>query len=1175
MDPSPSSPETERGHCVRQQRVLADLGDRALESDGLDDLFRDVTRTVAETLDADSCKLLELSSDESRFRLRAGVGWDDGHVGNATVPADHDSQAGYTLAASEPVIVEDLRTEDRFEGPELLREHDIVSGISVVIGTKAKPWGVLGAHATTVGAFTDGDLLFLRGVANVLASAIERDRAERRRNVERTLKEGIVETSPIGITIVGIDGEMRFANDRAEEIFGRSKEQIDELRFDDPEWDEIGVDGEPLEREELPFPRIVDAEEPLYDQVSGVLRSDGERIWISVNGAPLYDARGELDGVVFAIEDVTERFHRDRELERYETAVETAQDGIYVLDDERRFELVNDSFAELTGFSREELRGREATDVFGKDFDAVEAEIRAATDDDRSPMFEETIQAGTDEFRTIESRFTILTGEDGREKRVGVARDVTERNRLEEQLRAERDLKNEILATSPVGITLLDADGMNVYANDRAEELFGRPLEEVQDYVHGDDRWNLVDEDGEPLSGEELPFSTVRETGEPVYDEVLGIDQPDGTRVWLSAHCAPLTDADGEFDGAVYALRDITERRRLESELEEMFGRITDAFYALDEDWRFTHVNGRAEELIDFTGEGLVGEHIWETFEWAADSKLRKEYEQAMETQGSTSFEFYYPEPLETWFEINAYPSETGLSVYFHDVTERKEMETELREREQVLRDAKERLEAATEAGTVGTWEWNLPEDEFVTGPAFAKTFGVDPADAREGISAERLLSSVYEADREHVRAKIKNAVDSCGEYEAEYRVWDADEELRWVIARGHVECDEEGNPQTFPGALTDITERKQAELEAEQQRTQLETLFDVLPVGVIVADADGAILRANDTAREIWGGDVFDDESVAEYEKYDAVWADSGDPVEPGEWTISKVVRGDAVVDPDIYEITSFDGSQRIIMEHGMPVRDEQGDVTRAVVVLTDITERREYQRRLEESNERLEQFAYAASHDLQEPLRMVSSYLQLLESRYADELDDDAVEFIDYAVDGAERMKEMIDGLLEYSRVDTGGEPLEPLALEDVFADACRDLEVRIEEANAEIRAESLPRVEGDGNQLRQVFQNLISNAIEYSDGESTRVDISAERAGDEWVIAVEDEGIGIDPDDAERVFGLFERLHAVDDHAGSGIGLALCERIVERHDGEIWVESEPGEGSTFYFTLPAADE
>lgn len=225
-----------------------------------------------------------------------------------------------------------------------------------------------------------------------------------------------------------------------------------------------------------------------------------------------------------------------------------------------------------------------------------------------------------------------------------------------------------------------------------------------------------------------------------------------------------------------------------------------------------------------------------------------------------------------------------------------------------------------------------------------------------------------------------------------------------------------------------------------------------------------------------------------------------------------------------------------------------------------------------LQESNERLEQFAYAASHDLQEPLRMVTSYLQLLEKRYGGAFDEDGEEFLEFAVDGAERMKEMIDGLLEYSRVESRGDPLEPVDLEEVLEEVLTDVQLEVEESDAEITVEELPRVEGDASQLRQVFQNLIANAITYSGEEPPTVRVEAERRGRQWVVSVHDEGIGIEPEDQDRIFTVFDRLHSREEYEGTGIGLALCERIVERHGGEIWVESEPGEGSTFSLTLSA---
>ena len=469
-----------------------------------------------------------------------------------------------------------------------------------------------------------------------------------------------------------------------------------------------------------------------------------------------------------------------------------------------------------------------------------------------------------------------------------------------------------------------------------------------------------------------------------------------------------------------------------------------------------------------------------------------------------------------------------------------------------------------------------------------------------------------------------------------------------------------------------------------------------MLPVGVVVSDADGKIIEANELAHEIWGGDVFDAASVEEYEQYPVWWADSGESVPPEQMTLARVVDGEEVTEPDVFEIETLDGVRKIIELEGKPIRDETGAVTRGVVVLSDVTERvraqhqlaeserryrtlaehfpngavavydhdlrftlvggeevggrlpaaeeiegntpsdlypddfvaelepmlraaiehgasgstqttfadrhwevwatplydaedeifagltfaqdvteqREYERKLEESNERLEQFAYAASHDLQEPLRMVSSYLQLIERRADDELSGETEEYLEFAVDGADRMRAMIDGLLRYSRVETQGEPLEPVDLEDVIDDVRHDLDVQIAETGAEVTVEELPPVIGDEHQLHQVFQNLLRNAIEYSGDDPPTVRVSAARNGVRWTVSVQDDGVGIDPADQDRIFEVFQRLESRGDSDGSGIGLALCERIVERHGGEIWVDAEPGEGSTFSFTLPAVE-
>jgi signal transduction histidine kinase len=221
--------------------------------------------------------------------------------------------------------------------------------------------------------------------------------------------------------------------------------------------------------------------------------------------------------------------------------------------------------------------------------------------------------------------------------------------------------------------------------------------------------------------------------------------------------------------------------------------------------------------------------------------------------------------------------------------------------------------------------------------------------------------------------------------------------------------------------------------------------------------------------------------------------------------------------------------------------------------------------------SNAELQQFAYVASHDLQEPLRMVASYTQLLARRYKGKLDADADDFINFAVDGANRMQRLINDLLAYSRIDTRGKTLEPIEAEVALGQAMANLQIAVAESSAVVTHETLPVVLADGTQLVQLFQNLIGNALKFRQAQPPQIHISATPQDQEWVFSVQDNGIGIEPQYAERIFVIFQRLHSKAEYAGTGIGLAICKRIVERHGGRIWFESQPGQGATFYFTLP----
>ena len=368
--------------------------------------------------------------------------------------------------------------------------------------------------------------------------------------------------------------------------------------------------------------------------------------------------------------------------------------------------------------------------------------------------------------------------------------------------------------------------------------------------------------------------------------------------------------------------------------------------------------------------------------------------------------------------------------------------------------------------------------------------------------------------------------------------------------------------------SMRDITEQKKAGAEIAELKQELEYILGAAKTGLDIIDADFNIRYIDPEWQKAYG----DPTGRKCYEYF----MDRSE-VCPG----CGIVQALETKSPAVTEEILVKENNRPVQVTTIPFQNHEGEWLVAEVNV-DISERkqmdealRQRTEALERSNTELQQFAYVASHDLQEPLRMVASYVQLLERRYKDQLDEAAQEFIDFAVDGAKRMQGLINALLEYSRVGTRAREFVPTDCNAVFANTLRGLEMAIEEKHAQVTVESLPTVPADDIQMGQIFQNLIGNALKFHTGDDPRVHVSAARDNGMWVFSVQDNGIGMDPKYAERIFSVFQRLHNRGEYPGAGIGLAVCKKIVERHGGRIWVESAPGAGSTFHFTIPAAEE
>ena len=501
-----------------------------------------------------------------------------------------------------------------------------------------------------------------------------------------------------------------------------------------------------------------------------------------------------------------------------------------------------------------------------------------------------------------------------------------------------------------------------------------------------------------------------------------------------------------------------------------------------------------------------------------------------------------------------------------------KEM-NERRRVERALRESEERYRTILE---------DLQEGYFEIDLAGNYTFVNDVLCTRIGYSREELIGMNY---RVFTDPKTMEKV-----FQAYHELYRTGEPIRGldgkVFGKNGAEIihevsaslirDSEGGPIGFRGTSRDITQRKRVEEALRESEEKYRTILENIEDGYYESDLAGNLTFFNDSLCRIW---QYPKEELVGLNNRQYMDPENAKKVFQAYHEVYKTGEPGKVCD---YAILRKDGTRRYIESSISLRKDSSGRPIGFRGIVRDVTERQQAEEALRvkteelaRSNRDLEQFAYVASHDLQEPLRMVTSYVELLARRYHGKLDSNADEFINFAMDGASRMRKLINDLLTYSRVKTQGKTLEPTDCEGVLHQSLDNLKMAIEENKAVVTHDSLPTVMADNPQLMELFQNLVGNAIKFRGSEPPRIHVSASRNGSGWIFSVRDNGIGIAPEYFKRIFIIFQRLHSREKYDGTGIGLAICQRIVERHRGRIWVESEVGKGATFYFTLPASKE
>ena len=555
---------------MEQQSALAALGKQALSGCELQTLFEETVELVSATLGTEYSKVLEYRPDSSDLLLRAGVGWQDGLLGTATVGAGLDSQAGYTLKTEEAVVVDDLRTEDRFSGPPLLLDHDVVSGISIVIGDPDDPWGVLGTHSTDQTTFTDDDVTFVQNVANLLGSAIQRNRSEqRRRESERRFRE-IAEVSPDTIFRLDLDGVFRFVSPVVEPLLGYTPEELVDTPF------QTYVPEESMETAVGGFSRVA-AGETVRELELQLIDADGDLVDVEVSASPVTHG-GSVRFVQGLVRDITERKERERNLRRYheytDDMLDAIEDVLFVHDESGTLQRWNDSLATVTGYDDEELAAMNGIDFVPEaDQAATAAAIRQVFETGHARLRAALLtKDGTEiPYEYVANR---IVHPDGTPLLVGVGRDITDRTEGERRLRRLKAQYEALIENIPeMGVFLFDHDCRYTVAG-------GGELRSV----------GLTSADFEGSTPHDLFPEAIADELEHYYREALDgrshrfEQQYQGRQYQIQT--VPVRDDDGEVISGLAVSEDVTERRDRQRTLERQNERLREFAGVVSHDLR-------------------------------------------------------------------------------------------------------------------------------------------------------------------------------------------------------------------------------------------------------------------------------------------------------------------------------------------------------------------------------------------------------------------------------------------------------------------------------------------------------------------------------------------------------------------------------------------------------------
>ncbi|MDY6864444.1 MAG: PAS domain S-box protein [Halobacteriota archaeon] len=780
---------------------------------------------------------------------------------------------------------------------------------------------------------------------------------------------------------------------------------------------------------------------------------------------------------------------------------------------------------------------------------------------DETHVFEETIEVVYGIKKSILWSRKVIKDDYG--VNIGIintGEEITCQKRINEDLIDIKQKYNTLFENKIEGVLIFDAQTMKIVSvNQTAAELYGyRGKEEAigkspLDFIPEGDRANVFKDITNELFKKNL--KKVRE-----YRTVT----TEGQERWIEVYGSRI-----EFEGKLAGLvifKDITEKRKIEEELrrskkkyESIVEGANDGIIILTADLKIVYANKKVTVLFGYSAEEALKIDLLKAICPHSLKEALNLFKRRMvdeDTASTYNIDVFHKDghviPVELSSAKTEYEGKPADIIFIRDISEReqgKEVFEELKGSYQALIENSPDIIAQFDVnGKIITA--NTKTAEFLN-LSLNEVIGCKISE----LLPKEFMGNAFKLILNLIGSDEPSSYEDCvnGRY---YQIY-----LTPVKGLGKI--------RTFQFIAHDITDRKDVEMEVLSGKRELEDIMNSMIDSVFIASHKAKIINVNDSAASLTGYDK--EELIGTF----PTMIISKDSISSFFYNLKKLQAGTNV---ESLELTAKrkDGSEVPVSVNISFTTDFEGKPDKLVVVLRDVTERKRYEKRLKETLEdykdsmgELEQFTFIASHDLQEPLRMVASFVQLLSLRYRGKFDSDADEYIDYAVEGVKRMKGMVDDLMALSSIGTTNKSLKLVECEKVLDLAISALDTKIKDSGAEILREPLPVVIGDNSRLIELFTNLLDNAIKYKGSESPHIHISSEEREGNWVFSVQDNGIGIDQENVEHIFKIFRRMDKR--RSGTGIGLATCKRIVQHHGGRIWVKSGLGIGTTFYFTIP----